>query len=146
MSHFIISVYNSERMISSICYVAVDENAMNNAATPLTPGKRSAATNVKDDIFLNWEMDISWEIRRREGESFCSIQNNTDLLEIVFVFKGGHVSTIQKWEKNHQETTMTSPEILSENVSVSYQEGVGRCLLASRDIKGIPVTWFIVRT
>ena len=27
-------------------------------------------------------------------------------------------------------------EIQSENVRVSYQEGVGRCLLASRDIKG----------
>ena len=27
-------------------------------------------------------------------------------------------------------------EIKSENVRVSYQEGVGRCLLASRDIKG----------
>ena len=32
--------------------------------------------------------------------------------------------------------TSSEIEIQSDNVRVSYQEGVGRCLLASRDIKG----------
>ena len=34
-------------------------------------------------------------------------------------------------------------EIQSENVRVSYQEGVGRCLLASRDIKGEDLFMFV---